>query len=360
MRCLFALLISLSAFTINANIKVTVVDDEDSSVLPYATVFGKSGIIVGLTNDNGEIVIASEKDFPIIIKCLGYEPLTLSQSEDTVRMQHSTVNLQEVVVTPVDRPVMRLVCYVREFASGATGADTIMNYNEHMADFFLPVREKVKGFKPHKSMRILRSRCYSRKTNSNGLDSIFVPDFRDDTFSWEEMVELSTEPVYESDRIRNGQRNDSVPGKYGVKHIMRKTNGNYIVKTDHLADMKSHSISPFIFKLLGLTIDFTEFQGSRIYKANDEGVYRPNDIVSGTCSFSVIGKGKWIKKAFKTDAPVQMYAFYEIYPIDIQYLTVDEARDLWRNQPAPRIEVSPNASQLDPAIQHIVDVCRQR
>lgn len=121
MRCLFALLISLSAFTMNANIKVTVVDDEDSSVLPYATVFGKSGIIVGLTNDNGEIVIASEKDFPIIIKCLGYEPLTLSQSEDTVRMQNSMVNLQEVVVTPVDHPVMRLVCYVREFASGATG-----------------------------------------------------------------------------------------------------------------------------------------------------------------------------------------------------------------------------------------------
>lgn len=360
MRYLFTLLISFIAFTMNADIKVTVVDDEDSSVLPYATVFGKSGIIVGLTNDNGEISIASENDFPVIIKCLGYEPLTLSQSKDTIRMQPSMVNLQEVVVTPANRPVMRLVCYVREFASGATRADTIMNYNEHMADFFLPAREKVKGFKPHKSMRILSSRCCSRKTNSHGLDSIFVPDFRDDTFSWADMVELSTEPVYETAAIRNGQRNDSVPGKYGVKHLMRKANGNYIVKTDHLADIKSHSLSPALLKLLGLTIDFTEFQNSWIYKSNDKGAYRPDDIISGTCSFSMTGRGKWIKKAFKTDSPVQMYSFYEIYPVDVQYLTIEEAKELWKNKPAPSIEVSPNASRLDPTIQHIVDICRKR
>lgn len=362
MRCFLSLLFSLVILATYAGNKIKVVDDKDSSPVAYATVFGNSGVIVGLTDDNGIINVSSTKDFPLTVKCLGYEPAQCDVSDGEVRLKYSLLTLQEVVVTPVDRPVLHLVCYVREYVSGTTGTDTLMNYNEHMADFFLPTRKKIKGFKPQTSPRFLRSRLYSRISDSNGLDSIFKPKYRDDSFSWEGLVSFTSGVISESEKIANGAKVDSVPGKHGTKELLRKNgDATYIVQTDYLADSKNHKISPFIFKMLGLTIDFTELQGSWVYKANDERKYTAADIVSGTFSLSVLGKGKWIKKAFKSDAPVQMYSFYEIYPVDAEYLTVEESKEMQEeNLPKIKWTVSPNATPLAPAIQRMVDACKKK
>lgn len=352
----FALMLAMAT---QASSKITVVDKEDSSPLAGATVFANSGLIIGMTDGNGEITVPSDKDFPITIKCLGYEPSICQSSDAYAKMTHSLFSLKEVTVTPVDRPVIRVLCYIREYVSGATGTDTMMSYNEHMGDFFLPLRDKVKGFKAKPSPRFLASRLRSRMSNINGLDSIFVPEYRDDTFSWEMMVTMPFGSVSESDKIKWGAKTDSIAGKHGVKHRLRKNGkSSYSIQTDYLADSKSHRISPFIFKLLGLSIDFNELQGSWVYKSNDNGCYSPADIISGTFSLSVTGRGKWIKKAFKSDTPIQMYSFYEIYPMEIEYLTVQEAKDMLHKEP-PRVKItaSPNARPLDPAIQEMVDKC---
>lgn len=340
--------------------KITVVDKEDLSPLAGATVFANSGVIIGMTDHNGEIIVSSDQLFPITIKYLGYEPLTCQSSDKDAEMTHSLFSLKEVMVTPVDRPVVRILCYIREYVSGATGTDTLMSFNEHMGDFFLPLRDKVKNFKAKPSPRFLTSRLRSRMSNSNGLDSIFIPEYRDDTFSWEMMVTMPFSPVSESDKIKSGAKTDSIAGKHGIKHRLRKNGkSSYSIQTDYLADSKNHRISPFIFKLLGLSIDFNELQGSWVYKGNDKGNYTPADIISGTFSLSVVGRGKWIKKAFKSDTPIQMYSFYEIYPVEVEYLTVQEAKDMLHNEsPGVRMTVSPNARPLDAAIQKMVDECQ--
>lgn len=358
MKFAITLVAIMLALVVKAGTIITVVDKEDSSPLAYATVFANSGVIIGLTDDDGKIEVQSANDFPVIIKCLGYEPFICYSNETCAEMAHSTYSLKEVTVTPVDRPVVRVICYIREYVSGATGTDTVMNYNEHMGDFFLPLRKKVKGFKAKSSPRFLTSNLYSRMSNSDGLDSIFVPEYRDDSFCWEMMVNMPS-GVPETDKIKSGAKTDSIPGKHGIKHIFRKNDSSlYSIQTDYLADSKNHKISPFIFKLLGFSIDFDELQGSWVYKANNKGRYTPADIVSGTFSLSVLGRGKWIKKAFNSDTPIQMYSFYEIYPTDIEYLTVQEAKDLINNAPTEvKMTVSPNARVLDPAIQRMVDKC---
>lgn len=359
MKLFFTMFFAFAVFVSHANTTIKVVDNEDSSPVGYATVFGKTGCIIGMTDDNGFIVIQSDSDFPITIKCLGYESVGCDAPMPEVRLKHSLFELGEVVVTPVDRPVLRVLCYVREYVSGATSTDTLINFNEHMADFFLPTRDEIKGFKTSSSPRFLCSRLYSRMKNSSGLDSIFKPSHRDETFCWAGMVEMPSEVVAETEKIKNGAKLDTIPGKHGIKQLIRKTGeSTYMIQADYLADSKKHKISPFIFKLLGMTIDFDELQGSWVYRCNEKGVYTAADVISGTFSLSVIGKGKWIKKAFKSSTPVRMYSFYEIYPVEVEYLSVDEANNLLNENP-PRVEmtVSPAATPLDAAVRQMIDAC---
>lgn len=362
MRYVLLTLTLLLGWTSQAKCRIRVVDSGNSTPLAAATVFANSGVIIGITDEQGFITIASDSDFPVTVKCLGYDPIQCQAGVTEVGMDHSVFELHEVVVTPVDRPVLRVLCYIREYVSGATGTDTLMSYNEHMGDFFLPTRKKIKGFKTKSSPRFLRSRCYSRMANSDGLDSIFIPKYRDDSFCWENLVSMPSENVAESNVIKSGSKIDSIHGKHGVKQILRKNGeSTYTIQTDYLADSKNHKMSPFIFKLLGLSIDITELQGSWIYRNNEGGVYSPADIVSGIFSLSVSGRGKWIKKAFRSETPVQMHSFYEIYPIEVEYLTVEEAKDLlYENPPRVSMTISPNATPLAPSTQRMVDICNQK
>ena len=339
--------------------RVAVVDGVDGTPLPGATVFGRSGAIVGLTDASGGIDVVNRADFPLTVRCLGYETASCRSGEGQVKLDPATYGLKEVVVVPVERPVVHMLCYIREYISGVTGTDTIMNFNEHMGDFFVPVR-KIKGFKAVLSPRFLRSRLYSRIADSSRRDSIFRPDYRDDTFAWEQLMSMPKGKIDLGERICGGAATDTVMGKHGVKELLRRNGNNLTVKTDWLADSKNHTMSPFFFKLLGLTIDLTELQTCWIVSPSDNCSYTAADIVSGTFSVKVTGRGKWIRKAFHTDTPVEMYSFYEVYPMTTDYLTVEQAKDMLSNPPSPRIEVSPLAPELSPAIRRLVEEAQKR
>lgn len=334
--------------------RVAVVDGVDGTPLPGATVFGQSGTIVGLTDASGGIDVVNPADFPLTVRCLGYETASCGSGDGQVKLHPATYGLKEVLVVPVERPVVHMVCYIREYISGVTGTDTIMNFNEHMGDFFVPVR-KIKGFKAVLSPRFLRSRLYSRIADSSWRDSIFRPDYRDDTFAWEQLMSMPKGKVDLGERMCGGAAADTIMGKHGVKELLRRNGNNLTITTDWLADSKNHTMSPFFFKLLGLTIDLTELQTSWIVSPSDNCSYTAADIVSGTFSVTVTGRGKWIRKAFHTDTPVEMYSFYEVYPMTTDYLTVEQAKDQLANPPSPRIEVSPLAPELSPAIRRLVE-----
>lgn len=311
--------------------EIRVIDREENQPLPGSTVFSQRGVIIGITDEDGRLAGISDIDYPLTVKCLGFETSVCDSSTKEVAMTSAEYPLHEVTVTPADRPVVRVVCYIREYISAATGSDTVINFNEHMADFFLH-HQKGKGYKGGKAPRLLRSRLYERKTDSLGHDSIYRPEFRRDDFAWDCLLSYPHEIVETTD-----------------------SSDIYTDQIDYLAKFKDHTYSPWVFRLLGLTLEFDQLQSTWIYRSNAAGQVGPTDILSGTFTMSVLGKGKWIKKSFNTDQPIRMYGYYEIYPVEVQYLTKEEAKELKKDELHVRMEVPPTASPLSPAVQRMVD-----
>lgn len=359
MKQLLFLVLAILAFGYAGAEKIKVVDIEDSSALPGATVFSKSGIILGLTDANGEIEISGIENYPLYVSYMGYVPETsVPFATDVVKMNHAVYQLNEVVVNPAERPVTRVLCYMREYLSGVTNKDSLIFFNEHMADFFL-VDGKVKGFKEHNKPRILKSNLYCRIMNENVPDSIFCPPSRDEALTWDMLVSLPKSTLDPS-KILGDNVTLSREGKYGIKEQVRLTPSTFVYQNDLLADTKDHTFSPAIFKLIGFSLDFTEILSTLVYQRNESNTYNITDLISGTTSIKVLGRGKWIKKAFNSDQPVDMYASYELYPVSIEYLTPEEAKGIYKTAPDVEMTVSPNATPLPAEIQHIVEVARKK
>lgn len=335
---------------------VTIIDASDASPIPGATFFTPSGLIIGISDNNGQFKIPSGTEFPISLSCLGYTTSLLEASDSVAQMHFDTYQLPEVTVNPIDRPVIHMVCYMREFIGGVTGSDTTMCFNELMADFFIPV-SKAKGLK-HKeasSPRILNARMYSRVARKGLPDSIFKPKYRDDTFAWEHLIHIPADTVSIDNLFPNGQNYACKMGKHDIKNHYRRTANTLSIQTDLLADVKNHTASPTIFKLLGITLDINQLQCSWLYKPTPKNTVSPSGILSGTFAFEILGRGKWIKRAFNTKENVKMFGFYEIYPVSTQYLTVEQYKELsGRAAPTTPFQTSKYVTPLSPAIQNLV------
>lgn len=356
MKLLNLLLCLLMGATACLAQSISVVDSCDNSVISGASVFGNSGVILGMTDADGRFDGVSGKDFPLTVRCLGYESAVCDAGCETLRMSPVSFRLNDVVVTPLDRPVMHVLCYIREYSGCANATDTVQLYSEHMADYFI-TGEKVKKFKPQTKPRILNSRLYARMKTRDGRDSVFRPGYRDDSISWVDLLELPSVKVEESDAIRAGAASDVEQGKYWVKTRSRKSENMFVQDIDFLADSKEHSMSPAIFKLLGFTIDFHELRTSWAYRSNNTGVYTAQDLIYGTMATRVCGRGKWIRKAFNSDTPVDINGLFEVYPVDIEFLTVEEAKTMMRDDNATaRMQPSPDALPLPAATQRLVEL----
>lgn len=356
---LSVLITALSILPMGAAGTIHVIDAEDSSPLMGVSVFSASGVILGATDTDGAFSSARESDYPLTLKCMGYMPAICKRTEGRVALVPATMELGEVTVTPADRPVARLVCYVREYTSAATATDTIRFFAEHVGDFYYTTT-KVKKFKAPDTFRPLVAKLYERITDNHGLDSVSSPEFNKNDFVWLDMLELPHRGLTESEngnkRSAGTAYTDTIRGKYGLKSVAIKSDKTYTLISDCLADNKNHTMSPFLFKLLGMTLDITELQETWCFKANDSGIYNPSDILYGSMTMAVNGKGKWIRKAFNSSTPIEMRGYFEIYPLRVEYLTPEEAREQVKgNPPAEKFERSPLATPLPPATQELVD-----
>ena len=337
-----------------ASDSIIVLDATDNAPVIGATAFSRSGTIIGITEADGRIDRIKPTSYPITVKCLGYAPADCENGRETLRLIPATYPLGEVTVTPYDRPIARIICYIREFTSGETTTDTIQCFSEHMADFYIPT-VKVKKFKGNKSPRIIKSKVYERYANNQGTDSVKIPDHTHDDISWCELISFPSEKREEPEELRSGATIHTSSGKSGAAAIHRKTGGIYTESIDYLADRKEHVYSPNFFKLMGFTIDITEMRGAWAYPQNDTGIHQPWDLLYGTFSLDITGRGKWIKKAFNASEPVRMHAFYEIYPVSVEYVTVKEAKEqLNKKVPATKFRRSELAGPLSPSIESIV------
>lgn len=348
---------TLIFFCVNAK-HLTIVDNNDLCPIAGVTVLGKSGVIQGLTDSQGKISISNQGELPVTIRCIGYEPITTDAITDTIRLFPAAYPLNEVVVTPMDRPISKIVSLVREYSSGVTGQDTMQLYCEYMAVSYIADR-KVKGYKSYDARPSTRNaRRYARIRNSNITDSIFSPKRDDDIceLSWLDfMAFIPTENVEITEAIRNGAELDSIPGKYGTKFLFRKKNNLFTKTADVLSDHKNRKWSPFLFKLIGMTIDIDDANWTLIFNENENNIYNHNNFVEGIYNIHMLGKGKWIKKAFNTNLPVEMYSYLELIPIETTHLTIDEYKVEREDYTAIDFQYPKNLQPISPAIQNLVD-----
>lgn len=311
----------------------------------------------------------SPDDFPVMVKSLGYRSAETDSLCDTIALPRETYELGEVIISSKDRPIMRAICYIREYGSleisHERGDTAIFKtdldvYAEHMGDFYVAT-SKVKKFKNSYRLPIsyeyfkskIRKRAASDTLMIKIADTLMIK--HNQSFKYAAHNVFPVEVVNETDKIKQGARSDVIMGKRSIKTIARKENGLYIETVDKLADKKNHKYSPNVLKLLGLTTDITKETYVTAYRSNDSGVYNPWDFLYKTIAFEGILKRKWFKEALETKRPVPVKACIEVYPVAIEFLTVDEAKEMQENPPKVEFRRSPIATPLPPRIKAMVE-----
>ena len=338
---------------------MTIVDELDGTTLSGATVMGKSGLIIGITDSSGKISDPGKLQFPLSIRNIGYDPLSVAYFSDTVRLVPAVYSLNEIVVKSGERPIKRILCYAREYATGATGKDTLKLYSEYILEAFLKDEgKKVKGYKDADSSPKIRNvKRYAFFSDSEGRDSITTPDDKDDLtiLSWQRILAVPNISFRKRDMLTEGAVSDTIMGKHWPKNIVRNQNGIFSVKVDKLADNENHSWSPFFFKVIGMTMDVDNIQMSLAYQDNEAGEYSIDNYLYSTYSIHLQAKGKLFKWIFHTDESIEMDSYIELYPVSIEYMTLEEYKQARSSKEEIPFQFPINLQPLPEAIQKLID-----
>lgn len=340
-----------------ADARTIVADSADNAPLVAASVFDSLGTLVAITDTAGGFDAAP----PVSVRCLGYEPATMIALTDTLRLTPASYELPGMTVNLAERDVLRLICYAREYMGLTTSRDTAAVFAEYMVDYMLPVK-KLKKYKGRYTPRILNKRSVKRELHAGEKsDSLTTED--DTSISWLQLAGLyaGKDGDYGTlpDSILSGKGITETRGKSGVMKSYRLLPQSYVVIYDALADKKDHRWSPWLFKMLGMTIVFNELRGSSAYAPTPNGSLHPENLLMSTFAFEADGRGKFFRKALDSTSPVTMKSFIEIYPVDREYLTVTEAREADKDETAQtEFTVPAQAIPLDDATQRLAERAR--
>lgn len=337
--------------------RVIVVDGSDGSPVIGATVFSSSGLILGATDADGNTPDVNEASYPLTIHSLGYKEGIAATPGDTLMMNAAAYDLPPVTVMPGERPITRVVCYVREYSTGATDRDTLKMYSEYMVEsYHIDEGTKVKGYHKYDFVPKTRTeRRFAHYTGADGRDSVATPEDDEYISFMNFLVSLPVDVFEEPDTIKNGALTDTVQGRYSPGIFYKKTPEFFVTSLDMLSNYKNHVYSPNVYKFFGLTIDIREMNLSFAYKANPSGKYNIHDFLYEISSANILGRGKWIKKAFKTKNPVEIDSNVEVYPVEINYLTVDEYKEQRKEHNKLEFRIPDNALPVLPSIQRLID-----
>ena len=330
---------------------ITLVDETDLSPIAGATVISDNGLIIGQTDKKGEINV-SRKDFPLSIRCLGYEALTITESTDTIRMSQATYALGELLVMPIERPITRVLMYVRKYSYGTVGNDTTMIYEEAMLEYLF-AKQKVKGYdKADKKAKTRNTRTYGRKT-SHGKDSIYRPK----ASNHNDIIVNPHKEIEVTKAIRQGASSDTIQGKYSPKYIYKSNKDIVVIDYDPMGNKKEHKVSPSFAKMLGIKTDIHEFSETVAFKKNKRGKYGIQDYIYGNYNINISYSGPLTQKVFKTKDGLEFQIYGEQYPVLIESLSVEEYKELKESRNDTQIEfMIPELVQpLAPAVQRLVD-----
>ena len=246
MKHTFILLISALLFCCPVDAQERVIDSTDRSPISAASIFDATGNMVGFTWSDGVFSEIPASAYPVTLRCLGYEQFIIERPENkTWEMTPIAYELEEVVIVPVKRNILKQTFYVREYFSMSSETDTITFFNEHMADRFIPTSKDVK-FGGNTELRLLESRQYGHY-QLFGQDSI-----TNDPESMFPSMATIFEPIDKEIPVpksfkeqENATKFHEVPGKSGMELIAKQNDQTFTISMDALADTKDHKISPW-------------------------------------------------------------------------------------------------------------------
>lgn len=328
---IFILSAFFSIFTIDAQVRI--VDASDRSPVSAASVFDASGNMVGFTWSDGTLSEIPNSAYPITIRSLGYEQLLIERPENKVwSMTPMVYELEELVVVPVKRNVLKQTFYVREYFSMNNETDTVTFFLEHMADRFVPTSKDAK-FGGDASLRVRTSRGYSRYQIED-KDSI-IAGSEASLPSMLTIFELDDEQITAPESFKepgNTSKLYEEPGKSGMALILKQNAQTFTSTEDIMAERKGHSYSPWPLKLLGYTMEFKQWYTIHAYRVNDKGIYLPKDLIEANLVIEADARGKNFRKILNSEKPIIIRSMIELYLVDRDYLSKEEAKYEYKNK----------------------------
>ena len=249
MKHTFILLISALLFCCPVDAQERVIDSTDRSPIYAVSIFDATGNMVGFTLSDGVFSEIPASAYPVTLRCMGYEQLIIERPENkTWEMTPIVYELEEVVVVPVKRNILKQTFYVREYFSMSNETDTVTFFIEHMADRFVPTSKDAK-FGGKSKLRLLESRQYGHY-QLFGQDSITT----DPESLFPSMITIF-EPIDKEvtapesfKEPGNAVKLYEEPGKSGMGLIKKQNDRTFTFIADGLADTKGHKMSPWPLK----------------------------------------------------------------------------------------------------------------
>lgn len=337
------------------------VDAETQTPLPWATITDKDGNVIGRTNQDGMIPEISQDRFPVTLVCIGYQPVTVeSLSGKDIAMELMDYDLPEVTISPVGRPFLRILGYLRVVTSVKGSPSSVTAFKESIVDFLLPVEKKTKTKGWYRS-RDLASKKYMRKTGANGVDSIGYDKDLDFLLSIGNVVGFPqktnnlAKALKLNDKAMNG---GTVMGKYAPKTVVQRSGNNFHLFMDGLADHKGHRFSPWQLKLLGFTTEFTDMHINGLFRTDNNDEILITDVQQFSLAINALVRSRFARKKFHSTEPLDAKLYVEFFVTGREYLTEEEAEELRKEPPtvsASDIKAPAEAPALHPGIQEIID-----
>lgn len=346
---------------------ITVIDASDRQPLVAAAVFNCKGSMIGITDAKGAFDATNPADFPLNIQCLGYEYGEATDNAQTAEMILRAYDLPEANINANSRDVMRIVCFQRHGGTAKYG-DTNMNIVvEEYFDYFVPLKDKLKGVKNLKKKRSLEVHNYECHTLKNGTDSLAYNENSDHLIakvdgSWSASSGVRFTEPDSLQKLESGC--DSIYKEYHGTYICNKNPQTFTTELDGMKEYikpGEKCYTPGVMKIFGLTLDMYNSYDKNIYRTNSSHKYRVQDLIVGSHTFRMDLRGKWFKKALKTKDTIKLNGFSETYPIDFEFYSAEEYKQMTKDKTIPpyRNVVPEYVLPLDPVRQNIVNRCTE-
>lgn len=343
-----------------AQTPLRIVDATDQTPVAAASIFDARGNMVGFTLNDGTLSSIPDDSYPITIRSIGYELLTIAAPEEKDWLIFPTsYQLDAVVVIPAKCEVVKQTFYVREFISGGNSDTNRTAYKEYMTERFVPASQTSQYRESQKFE--YPARVYTR-VHSDGKDSL--------NYQSKSLKQLT---VSKAGKGKSKQKSMKVPdsfltadgsttvtheemGKSGPTLFMKQKEGTLTVVRDVLSKKKNHVWSPWFLKVLGVTLTIQKCYATVNYRTNAEGVYTDKDQLDETIVMELTMEGKMVRKMTKSDEPVQMKAMMEAYLVENEYMTIQEAQTAISNRPEEiPIVVPERATPLNATTRQLIE-----